>query len=609
MVTKRKVIYTCVLIACVCLGGYLAKSNKYYVKRFIKEHKFLYVPAQKLADMKYSLTQLMAGESTPVQVNQSTLTRSGPWTLRVDASQGGVPFDRFWGNLGYESFKNGILNSQNRQLFEMMQEANQESAGSFRFIRAHNLFSDGKPPWGEGCVKVTLDDSGNLICDWSLADQAFDRILKYGFTPIVEFGFMPDALASIPDRRQKWGKANISPPKDYDLWRDLVYRTVAHLVERYGSTELNTWYFEVWNEPDHARLFWIEDPEHKPWGDLKEYFKLYDYAVDGAKAALPSIRVGGPASAGLGVGEFLEHAYLRKNNVTGVTGSAVDFVSSHAYGKIYPANRRKGKKNIVSGIKMKLDRAMHHDHKKVGRKMRDLPFLLTETGPRTRGADFFNTRYLAAWWAKLVDASFFMGEKWGEAYQPDEIVYWASEQVVKSFRDGSGIGVSLRTMDGRKVFKRPSFNIMALLGHLGDERLPEVEGAEFGDAVHALVTRHGEESVQIMVYHLAEWDYDCTSPDSQEVRILVESLPFSSFRVDSYAIDAEHSNIYSAWKDMGRPEPLDSQQMAILDRSDDLVGYEQSYTIESADNKFEKEVKLQSNSVSLFVLTRELLTN
>jgi xylan 1,4-beta-xylosidase len=68
------------------------------------------------------------------------------------------------------------------------------------------------------------------------------------------------------------------PPKDYDRWRALCQEWVKHSVERYGRAEVESWWWEVWNEPNIR--YWQATPE--------EYHKLYDYAVDGAR---------GPSSA------------------------------------------------------------------------------------------------------------------------------------------------------------------------------------------------------------------------------------------------------------------------------------------------------------------------
>ena len=80
---------------------------------------------------------------------------------------------------------------------------------------------------------------------------------------------------------------------------------------------MRSWYFEVWNEPNLAG-FW-------EGGDQKAYFELYDLTSRTIKAIDPTLRVGGPSTAGASwIPEFLAHVKE--------SGAAVDFVSTHTYG-------------------------------------------------------------------------------------------------------------------------------------------------------------------------------------------------------------------------------------------------------------------------------------
>ena len=81
--------------------------------------------------------------------------------------------------------------------------------------------------------------------------------------------------------------------------------------------------WEVWNEPDIG--YWQSTPE--------EYFKLYDYAADGLKRALPTARIGGPEVTGPNGArtqkffrDFIEHCLRGTNRATGKTGSPLDYV-------------------------------------------------------------------------------------------------------------------------------------------------------------------------------------------------------------------------------------------------------------------------------------------
>jgi xylan 1,4-beta-xylosidase len=37
-------------------------------------------------------------------------------------------------------------------------------------------------------------------------------------------------------------------PKDYDKWAELIYQWATHCVQRYGRKEVDTWYWQTWNE-------------------------------------------------------------------------------------------------------------------------------------------------------------------------------------------------------------------------------------------------------------------------------------------------------------------------------------------------------------------------
>ena len=49
------------------------------------------------------------------------------------------------------------------------------------------------------------------------------------------------------------------PPKDYAKWGELVYQWAKHCVERYGTAEVERWYWETWNEANIG--YWRGTPE------------------------------------------------------------------------------------------------------------------------------------------------------------------------------------------------------------------------------------------------------------------------------------------------------------------------------------------------------------
>src|SRR5690606_37980525 len=77
-------------------------------------------------------------------------------------------------------------------------------------------------------------------------------------------------------------------PRDFDRWRDLIAALAAHCLERYGKEEVDTWLWELWNEPDI--FYWRGTPE--------QFHELYRVTVEGVRSVLPTAKVGGPAVTG-----------------------------------------------------------------------------------------------------------------------------------------------------------------------------------------------------------------------------------------------------------------------------------------------------------------------
>jgi xylan 1,4-beta-xylosidase len=147
------------------------------------------------------------------------------------------------------------------------------------YVRAHNLLTTGNGTaalkWGSTNA-YTEDASGNPVYYWNIVDSIFDTYIQRGMKPLAQIGFMPKDLSVKPEPYQHdWQPGrpynNIYtgwayPPKDYKKWGELVYQWVKHCIDRYGKKEVESWYWEVWNEPNIG--YWKGTPA--------EFFKLYD---------------------------------------------------------------------------------------------------------------------------------------------------------------------------------------------------------------------------------------------------------------------------------------------------------------------------------------------
>lgn len=189
----------------------------------------------------------------------------------------------------------------------------QEEIG-FKHIRGHGLFCD------DMAIYQEYEENGETKVEYNYTylDRVMDSYREVGLVPFIELGFMPDKMASGTQTVFYW-KGNVTPPKDYKLWTQMVQALLKHLMERYGEEEVVTWPVEVWNEPNLTG-FWEN-------ADMEEYFVLFKETFEAVKAVDTRFRVGGPAVCG-GTDEIWIKAFMEfchKNKIP------VDFVTRHHY--------------------------------------------------------------------------------------------------------------------------------------------------------------------------------------------------------------------------------------------------------------------------------------
>lgn len=498
---------------------------------------------------------------------------------------------------------------------QLLGELHALSAGPVT-IRAHHLLTSGNGvpelKWSSSNV-FRLDENGKPVYDFTMTDRTFDAFRRAGVRPMVELGFMPkDLAATVPGISEyqlhypahTMGGASNNPPTDYKMWGELVRRYTAHLVERYGREQVSTWYFEVWNEPDIE--YWHGTPA--------EYFKLYDYAVAGVRAALPGAKVGGPASTGPAgarasafLESFLEHCLHDKSAADGKP-VPLDFISFHP----------KGSPAMVDGhVRMGLSRelqAAETGFEIVARhpELRHLPIILSEADPegcaacsaRENPANAYrNGPLYAAYTATAVKALFDLEDR--TQVNLLAMLSWSFE-----FEDG-GYFEGFRTLATRGIDK-PILNLFRMTGMMAGERVMTTStgavpleelvktGVRQTPDVDALATKSAHEAaVMVWNYH----DDDLAAPDA-EVQVTIAGIPPGVKRVllEHYRIDETHSNAFTAWKKMGSPQTPTAEQTAQLKTAGQLQLLRSPEWVDVAGGKVEVETALPRQAVSLLRL-------
>jgi xylan 1,4-beta-xylosidase len=479
------------------------------------------------------------------------------------------------------------------------------------YVRVHNLLTSGDVSaslkWGSTNV-YTEDPDGKPVYTWATLDQIFDTFHTAGIKPLVEIGFMPQALSTHPEPyRHNFPRGDIFtgwayPPKDYQKWSELVFHFVRHLRERYGEAEVRTWLWEVWNEPDIG--YWKGTPG--------EYLELYDFSVDAILRALPGARVGGPDSTGPSSPKaieflrlFLDHCAHQNNYVNGKTGTQLDFIAFHPKGS--PAWQGD---HVQMGITRQLA-SIEEGFKIVESfpEWRDTAVVLGESDPEGCAAcsaknnpqnSYRNGPLYAAYTAEVLDKLYGLAAE--EHIHLLGAVTWAFEfenqPPFEGFRELATNGID-----------KPVLNAFRMFGLLGTERVKATSsGALPADAVirtgvrgksdiNVIATRKDHE-VEVLVWNYHDDDLPAAAAF---IEVKIDGLPAATTRglLEHFRVDSSHSNAFTAWKESGSPESLSPGQYEQLQKEGQLqlVSSPEWISIEKGVSQLQFELPRQGLSL------------
>jgi len=509
-----------------------------------------------------------------------------PVVVQVHASQRTGPYTPIWNYFGADE-PNYLYAPNGEKLLGELAALSQVPV----YFRAHNLFTTGN---GEGSLKwgstnvYTERADGTPVFDFTITDRIFDALVAAHVRPLVEVGFMPEALSTHPEPyRHTFPKGSIFtgwsyPPKDEAKWSKLVTAYAAHLHERYGN-QTATWPWEVWNEPDIG--YWHGTPE--------EYDRLYDLTAAAIRGVLPHARIGGPEATGVSdhsepfLRQFLEHCAHGVNAATGGTGAPLDFISYHPKGNPKfvdghvsgtPGDKSLSQGWVVMSVATQL-RAVDRGMKVIASypEWRHTPIIMGESDPEGCGAcldprnGYRNGPLYGVSVAEATMRTYELARNHGVTVEG--AVTWAFE-----FEDQPAFaGFRELATDG---IEKPVLNVFRMFGMLGGGKpgaawvatessgtlpIASILAASVTEDpdVNAEATRNGSE-VDVLLWNYHDADLDASPA---QVHLAVDGLHGKATIAAEFRMDATHSNAYFVWQQMGRPAHPTADQTVQLQKA------------------------------------------
>ena len=422
-----------------------------------------------------------------------------------DATAPPHPFPHFWEKMfGSGRAILSLRESYRRDLNDV------KRITDFRYMRFHAIFHDEVGVYDE-------DGEHHPIYNFSYVDQIYDGLLASSVKPFVELSFMPRKLAAAQLFHSFWYKPNISPPKNWTSWDDLIKAFTKHLIDRYGIDEVASWYFEVWNEPNID--FWAGEPKQTT------YLQLYDHTARAIKMVSPRLRVGGPATAQAAwVDAFLKHC--ANDNVP------VDFVSTHVYGNdrakdVFGTNENIPRNKMVC-------RAVARVHEQIRSSSRsNLPLIWSEfNASYLNEPSVTDSVYMGPWLADTIRQCDGLAEIM--AYWTFSDVFEEQGVVQKPFYGGYGLIAA-------NNIPKPAYNAFLMLHRLGDQRLGVGSDS-------ALLTRRNDGSLI-----LAAWNYAPPNEVGSTKTVTAYFKNISPEEAFVWRLDASHGDFHRRYEEMGEP--------------------------------------------------------
>ena len=485
-------------------------------------------------------------DAAPATVAATVPPASLP-SVCVDTAAHGTALQHHWKTfMGVARAKDLLYGDVQEMLRQLQKDV------GFRYLRFHGIFSD-------DMLVCQRGKNGQLQFNFTLVDKVLDFALSVGLKPLIQFSFMPSALAEDPTHTVFSNPVVISMPRKMEEWELLVREFLAHICSRYGQQEIRSWLYSVWNEPDtSASMFGFPHKE--------DYYRLYQHTYKTVKAFDAALIFGTPSlfpATEASYRWFSEYLQFCR-----ASACPPQFLDVHYYADNFQELPFDA---ATFAAPAKFSRDGDHFSKFIDRlqqftkdeQIEALPLYITEWNLTVSHRNLINdTCFKATHLAK----------NFLENYDRlDAVGYWALTDFLDELFPEETLfhgGMGLFTANG---IKKPAYHAMSMMAKLGDAVISRGEGY--------FVTRRANGDLAAILYNyehcnslfvdeglgLTATSRDGVFPNSRPVdmTLTLQNLPEGSYRVRETILNQQHGSCFDAWVEMGG-ETLSAEDTAWL---------------------------------------------
>lgn len=340
--------------------------------------------------------------------------------------------------------------------------------------------------------------------------------------------------------------------RSIEQWEALLNNFIIHCVNRYGSEEVETWYFEV-------STYKIIEPNIEDENYYSKYFRIFDITYKTIKNIIPNAKVGGPGDhfGRSNPAEFFEE-WLNLN-------AKPDFISMYVYpystiiknGKeeIYHSNDRGFLINNLYSIKETI--------RNVGFPCEEI--IISEWSLTVSSRNYINDScFKAAYVIKnIIDC----------VNQVDSVCYLMASDISEEYLDVNLLlqgGTGLVSKNG---MKKPSFYAFYFLEKLSETMVQKGNNyimTKNSDNIFTIIChnyKHFNNSY-LLNYQENIWlEKLMTIYENQNelnISFLIQNVPNGKYRLKSYTVNQSYGSVLDKWIKLNADSRLRSDEISYL---------------------------------------------
>lgn len=417
---------------------------------------------------------------------------------------------------------------------------------NFEYVRFWDLYAP----------EMQMGDAKNGY-NFNKLDQVIDFLLQHGMKPYIELSPKPKLILKSAFNPLQYG--GVVEEKPLQEVRHLMRKLFIHLLNRYNTATVESWYFELWSFEVDRDIFATELPDSKSATD--DYLNRFDAVADEIRELCPEVRLGGSGFAP----RFGDDRLRELLQAWTQHRQQPNFISLYCYPyTMYSLDKSRNQSRNLELLRSNLELA-RKTVDDVG--FDDLELHVSEWNFSVSNRNSFND--------SCMKGAYIVRDIIESLDYADLMGYWVGTDLYSTHTDTNSLifgGGGLLSRDG---IRKPAFYAFDFVNHLGRYLRKKEE--------NCIITDNGAGNWRIVCHNLKPLNHEYSMVNESAIRIAAQNNYFEDMKKhtihftlpgkkgERYILKCLTVNRYSGslqdeWVSMSGPEEMTRDEIKYLSR-------------------------------------------